>query len=156
MTGLHGAYYQSIYKKHPGIRQQLVANTDLGLGEIRISREGYEALIEMKTGWLQKNGVTLDAKQSKEVLDKAKDRTLTDEQFANYLRNEGIYGYVVSVRSPVQDYNAVPVVKVVGTSTHKATEANAYLYKMIGGDNDGDTIGMAALDAERFLSSIRF
>lgn len=150
LTGLHGAYYQSIYKKHPGIRQQLVANTDLGLGEIRISREGYEALIEMKPGWLQKNNQTLNDEEVKKVLDKAKDKRITDEQFADYLRNEGIYGYVVSVRSPVQDYNAVPVVKVVGTSTHKATEANAYLYKMIGGDNDGDTIGMAALDSEGY------
>jgi len=150
MTGLHGAYYQSTYKKHPGIRQQLVANTDLGLGEVRISREGYKALIEMKQGWLQRNGVPLSDAEVKKISKKIYDTSLSDEDFAAYLNKQNVYAYVVAVRSPVQDYNAVPVIKVVGTTAHKATEANSYFYKMVGGDNDGDTIGMAAIDSEGY------
>lgn len=150
LTGLHGAYYQSTYKKHPGIRQQLVANTDLGLGEVRISREGYKALIEMKQGWLQRNGVPLSDAEVKKISKKIYDTSLSDEEFAAYLNKQNVYAYVVAVRSPVQDYNAVPVIKVVGTTAHKATEANAYFYKMVGGDNDGDTIGMAAIDSEGY------
>lgn len=59
------------------------------------------------------------------------------------------YGYVLGIRSPVQDYNAVPMMKVVGYAPHHAVEANAYLYTMIGGDNDGDTLGIVALDMKQ-------
>lgn len=47
--------------------------------------------------------------------------------------------YTMAIRTPVQDYNATPIVKVVGAVDHAAVECNAYIYTMMGGDNDGDT-----------------
>jgi hypothetical protein len=60
------------------------------------------------------------------------------------------YGWMLSMRSPVQDYNAVPLMKVVGFHDHQALEANKYLYGMIGGDNDGDTLGMILIDKNQY------
>lgn len=54
--------------------------------------------------------------------------------------------YVMAIRTPVQDYNATPIVKVVGACNHAAVECNAYIYKMMGGDNDGDTAVFLPVD----------
>ena len=47
--------------------------------------------------------------------------------------------YVLAIRTPVQDYNATPVLKITGLVHHTAMECHAALYGNIGGDNDGDT-----------------
>lgn len=175
LTSRHGAYYKAAYKKHPGIRQQLVANTSLGLGEINSSIEGFIELIKMKDNWLQEdvdgvrqnvskektkeilNQIELFKKEHKEsikpndtvVVIKYKEHMYTSK-VKEYIASLNVYGYVMAVRSPVQDYNATPIMKITGVTSHHAVEANAYLYAMIGGDNDGDTIGMAALDYDQF------
>jgi len=62
------------------------------------------------------------------------------------------YGYVLAVRSPVQNYGAVPIIKVVGFSDHYNVELSPYIYSMMGMDNDGDQIGMTAVKHELISS----
>ena len=61
---------------------------------------------------------------------------------------QSAYAYVAAVRSPVQDYNATPILKVTGFVTHAAMECNAYLYGIIGGDNDGDTAAFTLINRD--------
>ena len=58
-------------------------------------------------------------------------------------------GYMLAIRVPLQNYNSTPVVKVTGFTDHEAFEANAYMYGMMGADNDGDTAGLVALSKEQ-------
>ena len=74
--------------------------------------------------------------------------TITDNVLT-FERRARKYGYVMGIRSPVQDYNATPVLKVIGYNTHYGVECNPYIYTMIGGDNDGDALGMVALDEDQ-------
>lgn len=53
---------------------------------------------------------------------------------------------VFAIRVPVQDYNAVPICRITGANDHAGTECFTYLYKMIGGDNDGDTAAFIPVD----------
>ena len=54
------------------------------------------------------------------------------------------YAYVKGIRSPVQDYNATPVLKITGVVEHDAVEGNAAMYLIMGADNDGDTAAFLA------------
>lgn len=200
ITGLHGSYYQSNFRKHEGIRQQLVANVNLGQGEIVPSKRGWDALLKThNSNWVHEDSVedgtltleewqelvegfdpkfkVVDGKAIKEPRYKLTnsrmikfDDNKTLKKYVEYLHGVGItddyldikdkfvvfkkrarkYGYVLAARSPVQDYNAVPILKVIGYNAGSATEANAYLYSLIGGDNDGDTIGMLALSKDQY------
>jgi hypothetical protein len=60
------------------------------------------------------------------------------------------FGYILAIRSPVQDYKATPVMKVIGFHNHSAAETNPYIYGMMGADNDGDTYGMVAIGKEQY------
>lgn len=200
ITGTHGSYYQSNFRKHEGIRQQLVADINKGQGEISTSKRGWDALSKTHNNtWLQEDNVadgTLTQEEWLalvegfdpifEIVDgkvvitpryklKGTHTIVFDDQeilndYVEYLHSIGIvdeffnikenrlrftkrarqYGYVMAARSPVQDYNAVPILKVIGYNSGSATQANAYLYKLIGGDNDGDTIGMLALSKNQY------
>lgn len=165
LVGRNGQYYNTYYKKHPGIRQQLLANTSFNPGELKTSMEGFMAMVEMKPGFLRKaDGTPVSEDTITNLIKKYKeiDKQRTPEgkavhvyekstQLLAYYNSiaelKGAYGNTLLARSPVQDYNAVPMVKIIGFTTHYATEANPYLYKMIGGDNDGDTVGMVPLDS---------
>lgn len=200
ITGLHGSYYQSNFRKHEGIRQQLVADVNLGQGEVVPSKRGWKALLKThNSNWVHEDSVkdgtltqeewlelvegfdpkfkVVDGKAIKEPRYKLMDSriiefddTKTLNKYVEYLHSVGItddyldikdkavifkkrarkYGYVLAARSPVQDYNAVPILKVIGYNAGSATKANAYLYSLIGGDNDGDTIGMLALSKDQY------
>lgn len=147
LTSRHGARYKSIFRRHDGIREQLVANLDLRPGEIKTSAGGFMAMLKMKPeNWLMKNGVPLKDQELEDFVENLPDYKKDLKGFIKYIADAGIEAYVLAARSPVQDYNAVPVLKIKGISIGAATEANAYLYSMIGGDNDGDTLGMTPLE----------
>ena len=209
IQGSTGALYEDTFHRHDGIRQQLVANPNLGQGQIRTSKDGWETLQDLKKGFLvhepitdiqqwrkliggykpfyaknldkliSKDGLTLKIKPTKKFFaflnsigvmntykdKKGKTRNLVNgEKITMYTINKNgtltfnknklgqLAGYVVAMRSPVQDYNSVPMLKVIGHHTHNAVESNIYLYGLIGGDNDGDTIGMLALDSHEEIN----
>jgi hypothetical protein len=205
LSGTQGAYYKSMFRKHEGVRQQVVANSSLNIGEIRSSREAFKTMLEItetwnednvKGSWLSlddvndqawthitslkpgQNTITLskakaveyidrlnsfgiinivsDFKKDKYALSGSKDKTVYAEDLytredkngkvvITFNKQQQYSGRVLGVRSPVQDYNAVPMLKIIGFSTHSGAEANAWLYSMTGGDNDGDTYGFAAI-----------
>lgn len=176
-AGKESAYYRSTFKRWDGIRQQFLADVSLDIGEIVLSRDGWEAVEKKhdpKTNPLIKTEELTDAKKVKEYKQSA---LMFDNynQRVDYLNSRGIfeknnkelyiaikkdgvsysdiqslklnqsYTYLLSARSPVQDYGAVPVFKAIGYSTSYAASVNVYAYKMMGADNDGDTFGMALL-----------
>jgi len=201
-----GAYYSSMFRKHEGVRQQVVANSTLLPGEIRSSREAFKALLDITETWSEDNVkgswlsledvkndevwkmiTDLESDQMKKTLDKNElreyikrlnsfgiinivsdfkktDYKLSDGEIAQdlykieiknktatieFFKRQQYSGRVLGVRSPVQDYNAVPMLKIIGFSDHSGAEANPWLYRMTGGDNDGDTYGFAAIGFEQ-------
>lgn len=197
LTAKNGAIYNSTYRKHPGIRQQLLPNVDLSLGVVLVSRQGFRELMNIEPGWLHEDIVSTssdewksieeDLKKMSTVVEKVdylnklgfinepgeKDSTKLNYTLINpkWDKKEGdsdrklisaddivfegkyrhkYYGWVLGIRSPVQDYNAVPMLKVTGYNNHHTVEANAYVYKIIGGDNDGDTLGMVAVNFDNY------
>lgn len=159
-----GFYYNAHYTKHPGIRRQLVANLELKQGELKVPFDGFKALINMREDFLinRKTNEVISKADLNKIKNKVQEidniKELKDdiavkgallqrylkENFADY------FGRVLTLRSPVQDYNASPIMSIVGISEHHAVESTPYLYKMIGGDNDGDTIGMAIVGKKDF------
>jgi len=58
---------------------------------------------------------------------------------------ERVFGYVLTMRHPVQDYNAVSLIKIIGYHDHDGLEADKYSYLRAGADNDGDALGMISI-----------
>jgi hypothetical protein len=171
--GTNGAYYRMNFRRYDGIRQQFLADVDLRLGEIVVSKEAWNHIkSKNKPGNLLINTEVLDRKLVDEYFKKLNEfNNIEDKQ--NLLNSRGIfedenarlwadikrgkvnaadyaevkqtYAYVLGARSPVQDTGAVPVFKVIGYSTSYAAKVNPYAYTMMGADNDGDTFGMALL-----------
>ena len=56
-----------------------------------------------------------------------------------------VVGYTLIVRSPVQSYGAVSMIKIVGFNNHYSVELSPYIYPMMKMDNDGDQIGIMAI-----------
>lgn len=145
ITGRHGVQYKQGFYRVPGVSEQLVANMNLGLGQIKMSADGLRSMLQIKENFLHDSKGNAVPKDEIEKIIK-----MSNSKIRQYIEDQGYYGHVLARRSPVQDYNAVPVLKVVGVSKSAATEANIYLYNMIGGDNDGDVLGMAGLNNEQY------
>lgn len=62
--------------------------------------------------------------------------------------------YVAGIRSPVQDHNATPILKITGVVEHGAIEGNAAMYAIMGGDNDGDTAAFLAVKHEEVTNGV--
>ena len=177
----NSAYYQSIFKRWDGIRQQYLADVTLDAGEIILSRDSWEAIKSKDPDNTRfKTEAITDKEKANLYIDTALQYKTLEEQ-EEYLNSRGIfreenealyialevgigtkdlnkfketikkftlnqtYTYLLSARSPVQDYAAVPVLKAIGYSKSYAAKVNVYAYNMMGADNDGDTFGMALL-----------
>jgi hypothetical protein len=174
--GTKSAYYRMNFRRWDGIRQQYLADVDLKLGEIVVSEQAWEHIVSKDTKdnqlidkqdldqataeeYLTKLATIRRIEQRKEFLnsrglfekDNAKLwKDIKNDEFAitNYGPLKQTYAYVLSARSPVQDYGAVPVFKVIGFSKSYAAKVNVYAYEMMGADNDGDTFGMALIQTK--------
>jgi hypothetical protein len=94
-------------------------------------------------GLFEKNNKVLwKAVESGDYLKKINKLVNTDYEFKQ------TYAYLLSSRSPQQDYGAVPVYKVIGFSKSAATYVNSFGYPMMGADTDGDAFGMAILSLD--------
>jgi len=171
--GTNGAYFRMNFKRWDGIRQQFLADYSLKQGQIAVSQQGWEAIKakDSNGSLIKKEAVPLDELKEYD-LEVNSYRNINNK--INYLNSRGItellnpeihekvkqgtaiilaneknvtreYAYVMAARSPVQDYGAVPVFKVIGYTNSYAALVNVYAYKMMGADNDGDTFGMALL-----------
>jgi hypothetical protein len=174
--GTNGAYYRMNFKRYDGIRQQFLADVELKLGEIVVSKAAWEHIVNKNTDAKKLINVDVLGKADiKEYFDKLNQYTDESDR-QNYLTSRGIlkanneklwadlknaviktedyaevkqsYAYVLAARSPVQDTGAVPVFKVIGFSTSYAAKVNPYAYSMMGADNDGDTFGMALIETK--------
>ena len=189
LVGNSGLVYEYQYSRHLASRSQIVGDTSLKQGEIRLPynqmlvllnsadidktiktdlvsdkkleeyRAKYTDKVEL-VNYLIKNGIYEYTKINgkKHVNYELKDakyeniggvKTLIYVGDINFNTKEGIYKTEMStfaVRVPVQNYNAIPIVKVIGSTTHASTECFSYIYKMIGGDNDGDTAAFIPVD----------
>lgn len=194
------------YRRFLAVRSQLLANTYLQTGEIKMPINSYKHLLEGMSDterWIKDTDITID-KINLELMNYIKQITSDEPKYlqidldANnniinrktgqpfptedmielkkqldyigvhkYIKYEGIEyldineietpvyiknislepnksfvqttAYVLAIRTPVQDYNATPVLKITGLVNHTAMECHAALYGNIGGDNDGDT-----------------
>jgi len=196
LTSNTGAIYTYLYRKHPGVRQQLLANIDLSLGNLRTSKDSWETLSKKKdwlqlerldeTTWLKLINAFAKGNNITSIKGLNYEVTLKDEQelkdFIIHLNKQGItnddingngnvlytvgknntvsfarnnlgrkFGWVLTARWPIQDANSTPTLKIIGYHDHAAIEANPYMYKMMGADNDGDTIGMIGLSQQQFI-----
>jgi hypothetical protein len=171
--GKNSAYYKGEYKKWDGIRQQFLADVTLDAGEIVLSEEAWKAIVkkDTKNNTLIKTEELTNKQKVNEYI-KTLLQFGTFEEKEAFLKSRGIfeennadfyalvksgsknlegstlyqtYTYLLSARSPVQDYGAVPVFKAIGYTTSYAANVNVYAYNMMGADNDGDTFGMALL-----------
>lgn len=113
--------------------------------------EGYDVehrkafIIETLTsrGVLESNNKAVYAM----IDDLAKDNMTHKDAFKQALNKAmATYMYLLAARSPVQDTGAVPVVKVIGYHNGYTMNANPYMYRMMGADNDGDTLGGALIE----------
>jgi hypothetical protein len=181
-----GVLYKSMYKRYEGVREQYLANIDLGLGIVRMSKKGWNAQREIKKGWLQqelfdgwdavvfdtefgkRKGksyiMTVNKESVKDYINKLDEQGIHEE--LNYTRKDNVftfkkdkaldaynfrnYGWMLSIRTPTQGYNAVPMIKNIGFNSGSAIETNIYLYDIMNADNDGDTMGILALDAKQY------
>ena len=84
------------------------------------------------------NNAIYEQRNGEDVLVYVEDIELKDALQSTYM-------YMLAVRSPVQDYNATPILKITGFVEHPAMECNPYLYGIIGGDNDGDTAAFTCI-----------
>ena len=225
MVGSRGVIRQSLFKKHVGGRQQLLANVENDRGTGITNKDIWENNIAHDPNWVQVGRYTDDEFKNK-VLNKIQEiapfdvdnkeifsfkeikneagetvkeyyitvnkKRTTEKEIELVLSRAGIinkplkkqvdehgneikvkhdmydiiprkrervtfritdqykYGWMLSMRSPVQDFNAVSLIKIVGYHDHMALEADKYLYKRIGGDNDGDTLGLIAINANQY------
>lgn len=173
-----GVVYRSVHKRYAAARNQILTNTSLKRGEVRMPIESFEALVNLdKNAWLKEEDVTHE--ESQNIFNTLKDMTPVEKY--EYLLSIGIYekskdgytnfelinpiwetvrghkrlvyvedftfkpvlkrtvAYVLGARSPIQDYKATPVLKIVGLNQHSGMECHPAMYKYMGGDNDGDT-----------------
>lgn len=196
LTGDHGLLKSSLFKKHFGGRQQLLANTDLKRGNAVTNEAIWKNNMEYDKGWANVEDYPM-AEFTKDIIEHVYESTgktktwrrLTDSRYLIKVSEEELndvlvllhrsgiingtdsdaykltkdkdgykisvntirkYGWMLTMRSPVQDYNAVSMIKIIGYHDHNALEADKYLYKRIGGDNDGDTLGMIAINKEKY------
>lgn len=178
LKGDTGLVYRTGHKRYAAARNQLVANTDLKRGEIRMPIDSFNALINIdKNAWIKEEDISHE-----ELQDIFKTlQGMTPVEKYEYLLSIGIYeqskngyinfefenpvwetvrghkrliyvedfiykpvlkrtvAYVLGARSPIQDYKATPVLKVVGLNQHSGMECHPAMYAYMGGDNDGDT-----------------
>jgi hypothetical protein len=206
LVGDHGMLKSSLFKKHFGGRQQLLANTDLRRGEAITNKDIWENNLKENPKWVvvedyplndfkkdiikhvyESTGKTKESswklnskkeyvmsiteKELNEVLitlarhgiinnkdSKGKENndmfTLTEISEGKYTitinaKPQRKFGWMLTMRSPVQDYNAVSLIKIIGYHDHNALEADKYLYLRTGADNDGDTLGMIAINPDK-------
>lgn len=180
--GKNSALYASQFRRYDGIRQQFALDVGLDIGEIVLSKEGWDAIaaknkdnknliktelmtnqnkvneyiedliniksLEGRKEFLNSRGLFLDGDKNKQLHLAIKNNNYIKALETLQKNNTEFYQtytYLLSARSPVQDYGAVPVFKAIGFSSSAAAKVNLYAYKMMGADNDGDTFGMMLL-----------
>ena len=61
LGGINGTYYQTLYRRHEGVRNQMSADISLDLGTIVPSKGSWDALVKSKNGkWLQEEQVSTE------------------------------------------------------------------------------------------------